>query len=52
LKRAHLLDRGQRFARREHPGADRVPKRVGHLLSGRPAARSNDTKRRHVPVLN
>ena len=52
LKRAHLLDRGQRFARREHPGADRVPKRVGHLLPGRSAARSNDTKRRHVPVLN
>jgi len=52
LKRAHLLDRGQRFARREHPGADRVPKRVGHLLPGRSAAQSNNTKRRHVPVLN
>ena len=52
LKRAHLLDRGQRFARREHPGADCVPKRAGHLLPGRPAARSNDTEGRHVPVLN
>ncbi len=34
LKRAYLLDREQRFTRREHPGADRVPKRVGHLLPG------------------
>jgi len=36
----HLLDGGQRFARREHPGADRVTKRVDHPLPGRPAARS------------
>ena len=52
LQGAHLLDRRQRVARREHPRADRVPERVRHLLPGRPTARSNDTESRHVPVLN
>jgi hypothetical protein len=52
LKRAHLLDRGQRFARHEHPEAEGVPERVGHLLPGRPSAWSNHTEGRHVPVLN
>jgi len=54
---AHLEARSSpgpraRFARSEHSGADRVPKRVGHLLPGRPAARSNGTEGWHVPMLN
>ena len=52
LMSTHLLYGRQRVARRERPGADRVPKRVGHLLPGRPAAWSSDTEGRHVPVLN
>ncbi len=51
LQVAHLAYRGQRFARREHPGADRVPDRVRHLLPGRLTAGRIDNEDWHVPVL-
>jgi hypothetical protein len=51
LQVAHLADRGERLTCGEHPGADRVPDRVHHLLPGRLTAGGINGKERHVPVL-
>jgi hypothetical protein len=51
LQGTHLTDRRQRVACREHPGTDRAPDRICHLLPGRSAAGGVDGEDRHVPVL-
>ena len=52
LEGAHLPDRRQRLARREHPGPDRGPDRLHYLLPGRLTTIRVNSKERHVPVLD
>ena len=52
LQGAHLPDRRQRLARREHPRPDRGPDRLHHLLPGRSTTTRVNSEERHVPVLD
>jgi hypothetical protein len=52
LQGAHLPDRRQRLARREHPRPDRVPDRLRHLPPGRLTTIRVNSEMRYVPVLD